>query len=235
MGIGIGRAHTELGFSDPTKDVLVRKVLMGIKRTKGCGQRQVAPLLKEDLLRMLTRMEGLRGLRDRALLLIGFAAALRRSELAALDVEDVEHVDEGVLLNIRRSKTDQTALGRRVAIPYGTQDACPVRALFNWLVRANIKTGAVFRSIDRIDRIAGTRLSVQSIALIVKEHARQIGLDSACYSGHSLRAGLVTSAIQAGVGVHKIQQQTGHRSLAMVARYVRDNDLFRSNAAQVLF
>lgn len=233
--IGIGWAHTELCFSDPTKDVLVRKVLMGIKRKKGCAQRQVAPLLKEDLLRMLPRMEGVRGLRDRAMLLVGFAAALRRSELAALDFEDVEQVDEGVLLHVRRSKTDQTALGRTIAIPRGAENACPVRALYDWLAGASIQNGAVFRSIDRFGRIAGTRLSVQSIALIVKEHARQIGLDSTCYSGHSLRAGLVTSAIQAGVGIHKIQQQTGHRSLAMVTRYVRDNDLFRSNAAGILF
>ncbi len=229
--VGIGRAHASQGLPDPTKSDLVRTVLRGVRRVKGTAQRQVNPLLKHDLVAMLPCMEGLKGHRDRALILIGFAAALRRSELAALARDDIEFVREGLVVHLRRSKTDQTGEGRKIAVPWGRGSACPVKALEKWLQCSGIETGPVFRPINQHQQIGATQLSAQSVALIVKAYAKLIGLDPTKMSGHSLRAGLVTSAIQAGVGVHKIQQQTGHRSVEMLARYIRDANLFEGNAS----
>lgn len=194
----------------------------------------MAPLLKQDLLSILPLMIGLKGVRDRAMLLLGFAGALRRSELVALDVEDLHSVQEGLILNIRRSKTDQEANGRKVAIPYGRTHACPVRAVEAWIAHAKLAHGPIFRSIRKGGRLDARRLSSQSVALIVKHYAAACGLDSDRVSGHSLRAGLVTSAAQAGVAMHKIQQQSGHRSTQMLARYIRDATLFENNAAGLL-
>jgi integrase len=232
--VGISRAHVSQGLPDPTKTDLVRAVLRGVRRTKGKPQRRVAPLLKQDLMAILPQMHGTKGVRDRALLLLGFAAALRRSELVALDVQDLELVREGMIVHQRRSKTDQEGVGRKIAIPYGRTSACPVKAVRDWLEHAQIEFGAVFRSISKGQVIAVDRLTGPSVALILKAYADKAGLVAANISGHSLRTGLVTSAAQAGVAAHKIQQQTGHRSAEMVARYIRDANLFENNAAGLL-
>ncbi|MDM7948291.1 site-specific integrase [Hydrogenophaga sp.] len=229
--VGIGRAHVSQGHADPAKTDLVRTVMRGVRRVKGTSQRQVSPLLKADILAMTEKTEGLRGVRDRALILVGFAAALRRSELATLDFGDVEFVREGLVIHLRTSKTDQEGAGRKIGVPWGRTSACPVKALENWLSLACIVEGPVFRSVTRHRRIRSSALSAQSIALILKSRASAVGLSANNISGHSLRSGLVTSAIQAGVAVHKIQQQTGHKSLAMLNRYIRDASLFDSNAA----
>jgi integrase len=179
-------------------------------------------------------MSGTRGVRDRALLLLGFAAALRRAELVALDVEDLQFVKQGVVLIVRRSKTDQEGYGRKIAVPYGRTHACAVGALQDWLQHATIQRGPVFRPVGKGGRIHGGRLTPQSVALVLKGYARASGLDASEISGHSLRSGLVTSAAQAGVPAHKIQQQSGHRSLEMLARYIRDTTIFENNAAGLL-
>jgi integrase len=232
--VGIGRAHVSQGLADPGKNDLVRTVLRGVRRTKGRPQRQATPLLKQDLLAILPLMRGTKGIRDRALLLIGFAAALRRSELVALDVQDLQFVKEGLIVYQRRSKTDQDGVGRKIAVPNGRTSACPVRALQGWLEYAQIADGAVFRSISKGHVIAADRLAGATVALILKDYARKAGLPASNISGHSLRSGLVTSAAQIGVSAHKIQQQTGHRSAEMVARYIRDANLFENNAAGLL-
>lgn len=229
--VGIARAHAQNGFPDPTKAELVRRVLRGIQRTRGCAQRQAAPLLSKDIAAMVERMRGLAGSRNRALLLLGFSAALRRSELAGLHVRDIEFVPQGLVVHVRRSKTDQTGLGRRIAVRPGRSGTCPVAAVREWLEVSGIKDGPIFRSITRHGVLGVGQLSGQSISLIVKEHAKLVGLDAVRFSGHSLRSGLVTSAIQAGVGIHKIQQQTGHKSLDMLARYIRDSNIFDDNAS----
>jgi site-specific recombinase XerD len=229
--VGIGRAHVSQGLADPTKSDLVRTVLRGVRRVKGTAQRQAAPLLKADVLTMMTRMSGLKGHRDRALILLGFAAALRRSELAALDYADIEFVREGLVVYLRRSKTDQEGEGRKIGVPWGRTSACPVKAVETWLEASKITSGPIFRAINRGGGVGQTQLTAQSIALILKGYANGIGLNPANISGHSLRSGLVTSAIQAGVAVHKIQQQTGHRSVEMLSRYIRDAGLFDSNAS----
>jgi integrase len=169
---------------------------------------------------------------DRALLLVGFAGAFRRSELVALDREDVEVTREGLVVTLRRSKTDQDGAGRRVAIPYGTNpETCPVRALESWLAATGIDAGALFRPVNRHGHMQPGRLSGFAVALVVKRYAAAARLDPAKYAGHSLRAGLATAAAIGGAPERSIMNQTGHRSTAMVRRYIRDGNLFRENAA----
>jgi len=232
--VAISRAHSSLGLADPAKSDLVRSVLRGLGRTEGKPQRQAAPVLREDLFPMLHQMRGLKGIRDRSLILIGFAAALRRSELVGLDVHDLQFVKEGLLVHLPRSKTDQAGEGRKIAVPFGRTSACPVKAMQGWLEAAVIGEGPVFRGVDKTGGVSPTRLTDQSVSLIVRHYARAIGLPAELYSGHSLRAGLVTSAARAGVSFAKIQQQTGHRSVAMLTRYIRDAQVFENNAAGLL-
>jgi len=209
--------------------------MRGIKRTQGCAQREAKPLLRDDLLMVLDKMgDGVKDIRDRALLLIGFAGALRRSELVGLNAEDVEHVRQGIVLHLRRSKTDQDGKGRKIGIPFGRTRWCPVASLDAWLAASGLAEGAIFRPVDRHGRIHDARLSGEAIALVVRERVAAAGLDPARYSGHSLRAGLATSAAQAGVPTWRIRTQTGHASDAMLARYIRDGELFTQNAAGAL-
>jgi len=174
---------------------------------------------------------GLGGIRDRALLLIGFAGGFRGSELVGLDVEDVEWSDEGVRLLIRRSKTDQESAGQFVAIARGTTLFCPVAALAEWLRASGITSGPLFRPVNCYGHLGPGRLGDRNVALIVKRYANAAGLDPAQYAGHSLRAGLVTQAAINGVPERAIMRQTRHQSSAMLGRYIRDANLFRDNAS----
>lgn len=232
--VGISRAHTSQGLPDPAKSDLVRVVLRGVRRAHGKAQRQAKPILREDLLAMLPHMQGTKGLRDRVLLLIGFAGAFRRSELVALNVEDIEIVSEGLIVHLRKSKNDQEAEGRKIGIPWGRSLACPVKALRAWLDHARIESGPILPYVNKGGLITRQRITPQAVNLIVKRYAEAIGINPDTVSGHSLRAGLATSAAKAGIPTLKIMQQTGHRSEAMLARYVRDADLFTNNAAGVL-
>jgi integrase len=233
--VGIGRAHVAYGFADPSKDPLVRAVLRGVRRELGTAQRRAAPLLRDDLLAVLERLPAdLRGVRDRALLLLGFAGGLRRSEIVQLDVEDLKFVPDGLTVRLRHSKTDQEGAGRMIAVPYGRTAACPVGAVRRWLDASGTQAGPVFRRISRRGVVSAGRLSDQVVSRVVKQQVASLGKSPDAYSGHSLRAGFVTSAAQAGAGFLMIQQQTGHRSVAMLNRYVRVADLFDGNAAGVL-
>lgn len=233
--VAINHAHKDRGLKSPARSALVTDTLRGIRRINGSKQRQVMPLLKTDLMKITKRLGGLIGIRDKALLLTGFAGAFRRSELVALQVEDVRFVKEGVLIHVRRSKTDQNGVGRKVAIPYTKGSHCPVRALKMWLEKSGIKTGALFRRMNRFDQVTDYGLCPASVALIVKQRAREVGLNPEQYSGHSLRAGLVTSAAQAGVSSWKIRQQTAHKSDLMLQRYIRDSQLFQNNAVSQIW
>ena len=229
--ISIGKAHTTQGMPSPTDTELVRATLRGIRHAHGSAQRQVAPAVKEDVLAMVANLHGTKGIRDKALLLIGFAGAFRRSELVSLTVADIEQAKQGLIVHLRRSKTDQDGRGRRVAIPFARGAVCPVLALHEWLDVAGITEGPIFRPVNRHGVIANVALSAQAVALVVKERAKVVGLDSERYAGHSLRAGLVTSAAQLGVSSWKIRQQTGHASDAMLSRYIREANIFVDNAA----
>jgi integrase len=231
----INRVHQTAGHPVPAsgKETLVSETLKGIRRTIGTTQTGKQPIFTDDLRAMLRALpESLRGTRDRALLLIGFAGGFRRSELASLTVEDVAAPAAGLVIRIHRSKTDQEGQGREVAIPYGGNlETCPVRAYQEWLAAAAITAGPIFREIDRHGRVAGNSLHKDSIGLIVKRAAASAGLDPAKYAGHSLRAGLATQAYLNGATELAIMQQTGHRSLATVRKYIRQGSLFRDNPA----
>jgi integrase len=231
----ISIAHKAQRLPSPVSSPLVRATMRGVRREHGTAQRQAAPLLREDLFVVLGAMgDRLKDLRDRALLLIGFAGGLRRSELAAINLIDFERVRDGIVLTIRRSKTDQDGVGRKIGIPFGRTIHCPVRALENWLNSARIESGPVFRPVDRHGRVSVGRLSGEAVSLIARDRMVAAGFDPAGYSGHSLRAGFATSATRAGISTFKIRQQTGHASDAMLSRYIRDGELFLGNAAGAL-
>jgi integrase len=232
--VAINLEHRVRGLKAPTEHALVTSTLRGIRRTFRQPQRRVAPLLKEQLLAIIGRLTGVSGARDEALLLVGFAGAFRRSELVALEVADLRFTSEGVLIHVRYSKTDQEGEGRTVAIPFARGSVCAVRALQRWLEVGGITTGKVFRGVDRHGNVAARGLDPHSVARIVKIHVAQIGLDPDLFSGHSLRAGLVTSAAKAGVSAWKIRQQTGHKTDAMVDRYIRDERLFAGNGVEAV-
>jgi site-specific recombinase XerD len=225
--------HRAAGEDTPTGDERVKAVLAGIRRTIGAAPVRKKAATSDIVLGMVGgRGQSLRDLRDRAILLLGFAGAFRRSELVALDVADLEWTPEGVLITIRRSKTDQDGLGRKVAIPRG-EVACPVAALRAWLDAAGVADGAVFVRIwnKRSQRVTSQRLAPRNVAAIVKAGVARLGLDPSTFGGHSLRSGLVTTAVKRGVNLVKICDQTGHRSLEMLRVYSRDAELFAGNAA----
>lgn len=197
----ISQAHQAKGFDSPTHNNLIRSTWAGIKNTHGTAQEGKKPLLIEHVRAIVEVLpDTLIGVRDRALLLVNFAGAFRRSELIGINMTDIEFSTDGLVINLRRSKGDQEGKGERIGIPYGsTPMTCPVRALQEWLNEANITEGAVFRSVNRHSQVQPNALSDKAVALIVKRVVELIGLNPDEYSGHSPRAGLATSAAKAGV------------------------------------
>jgi site-specific recombinase XerD len=209
----------------------VRAVMAGIRRTHGAAQRQASPATAEVLRAVVPGLgTDLGGLRDRALVTLGFAGAFRRSELVALDVADLVFSPRGVEVRVRRSKTDQAGEGRIAAIPFASGEVCPVRALRAWLDAAQLTSGPVFRAVDRWGKIGG-RLDGRDVARIVKRTVQASGLDPQPFSGHSLRSGLATSAALAGKSDRAIMAQGRWKGRAMVDRYVRAADAWKDNAA----
>jgi integrase len=230
----ISQAHQLAGFPNPVQDKLVRTVMGGIRRVKGTAQTGKDPLSPELLRKMFVdASQDLRTLRDRALLLVGFAGAFRRSELVALRYEDVRFTDEGLVVTIRKSKTDPEGEGQTVGIPYGSHpESCPVRALETWLERSNITYGYLFTAIGRWGgEVREKPICDHQLAKIIKRLAERAGLDAASFSGHSLRSGLATSAAEGGATERAIMDQTRHRSLKQVRKYIRRGSLFKDNAA----
>ncbi len=229
----ISQAHKAADLDTPTVDRAVRRIMTGIRRQKGTAQEGKAPAITREIRAMVEHLPPtLRGQRDRALLLLGFAGAFRRSELVSLDVDDLTWSDDGLTVRVKRSKTDQEGAGRTVGIPYGSKPTtCPVRAVRAWLAVAEIADGPVFRGVDPHNNLRRTRLSDKTVARVVKSSAEAAGLDPTQYAGHSLRAGLATAAAQAGVAERVIMAQTGHKSLPMVRKYIREGSLFTQNAA----
>jgi site-specific recombinase XerD len=222
-------AHKLAGLDTPTDDERVKATVRGIRRTLGTAKSKKAPATAERLLAMAANTgAGLKGLRDRALLLLGFAGALRRSELVALDISDIEETPDGMKVTIRQSKTDQEGAGQVIAIPFG-RIACPVAALKEWITIAGIQSGAIFRSVNRHGRVGG-RLTDQSVSDIVKEHAARLRLNPQQFAGHSLRAGFLTSAASRGASIFKMMDVSRHRSVDTLRSYVRDAELFKDHA-----
>ena len=230
----ISKAHSAKGYASPAslKHAAVAEVLAGIRRDCGTAQNAKNPILTADLKRLLAGTgDNLKGIRDRALLLLGFAGGFRRSELAALQVSDVAFTEDGAVVTLRRTKTDQEGQGRKVGIPYGSHPTlCPVRSLRRWIEAAALSDGPLFRSVDKHGKL-GASITPQTVRLVIVGLADTAGLEASRFSAHSLRSGLATQATINGASERAIMKQTGHKSVAMVRRYVRDANLFRENAA----
>ena len=228
----IAVAHTLAGYHLDTRHPAIRDVMRGVRRVHGIApRRQAAPLTTPLLVRLLDTCVGDRliDLRDRALLLCGFVSALRQSEIVDLNAADIIIRPEGLRVTIRRSKSDQEGEGQVVAIGRTGSATCPVAAYEMWVSVTGIDEGAVFRRVDRHGRLLD-RLQPEAVADMVRSRAERAGLaHPERYSGHSLRAGLATSAAAAGVEERRIMDQTRHRSVGMVRRYVREGELFRRN------
>jgi integrase len=229
---GIAWAHRCARAPSPHRDPVVLDQLEALRREKGTRPARKAPLTVDLLRRVVDAMgQDLEAVRDRAILLFGFAGGFRRSELVALDVADLTFSNEGVSVLLRKSKTDQHGAGITKPIPFGgSAETCPVRVLRAWLDIASIAEGPIFRRLDRAGR--GKRLSGHAVAKIVKERAAAVGLSPKDLSGHSLRSGVATSAARAGKDVFEIMATTGHKKADTVAAYVREAKAFERNAVK---
>jgi len=227
--------HKMKGHYLDTKHPIIMENLHGIKRTKGTNQKAKKPILINDLKQIidvidqyisycgLSEIEKSRKvrnkIRDKAIILIGFAGGFRRSELVNIDYDDVEFVPEGIKIFIKRSKTDQSGEGMIKAIPYfDNKIYCPVLALKHWIEFSEIKSDKIFEISDK------------SVSLIIKKYAAQLGLDANKYGGHSLRSGFATSAAESGGEERNIMAMTGHKTTQMVRRYIQEANLFKNNA-----
>ena len=224
-------AHRLSGLPSPTQTPLVRAVLSGARRELGAKPDRKAAATVDALGSMLAQVPvTITGRRDRALLLIGFAGALRRSELVGLDLEDLEEADQGLILHIRQSKTDQAGEGRQVAILHGTR-LRPVQALQDWLCASGITEGPVFRSCSSTGNVGQKRMDPGTVARIIKKYAAAAGLDPDAFAGHSLRAGFATAALDSGADLSAVATQLGHAKLDTTRIYDR-RSIFSSHAGR---
>lgn len=232
----ISQAHEAVEFENPTHTSIVRNTMKGIKRTLGTAPRQMTAAVIDDIRLMVRALpNNLLGVRDKALLLLGFSGAFRRSEIVGLDIEDLEFKSEGIIVHLRRSKTDQEASGMLKGIPYGRRlETCPVKAIETWLEASGIQSGPIFRGVDKHGNLLPNRLCPQAVAIIIKRAAHNAGLDEGKYAGHSLRSGAATTAASSGAEERKIMAMTGHKSVYMVRRYIHLGRLFQDSASSSL-
>ena len=238
--VSVGVVHKLKGHYLDTKHPTIVENLMGIKRRKGIKQKGKKPLLINDLKNIIKVIDQenkheIKIARDRTIILLGFGGGFRRHELISLDWEDLDFVNEGLKINIKKSKTDQFGEGSIKALPYFDDHRyCPVRSIQQWLKISNIKNGPLFRKFHKGMKLSKIRLSDQSVALLVKEYLSKTGVDNTNYSGHSLRSGFATSAAEAGAEERSIMAMTGHKSTEMVRRYIKEANLFKNNALNKL-
>jgi integrase len=235
----ITKAHQSSGFAESpasTHNFILSQTLKGIRRTIGTAQVGKNPLLADDIRAIIfASAEGPKGARDRALVLTGFSGAFRRSELARMNVLDLEFTADGIVVDVPVSKTDQEAAGRKVGLPFGDNpNTCPVLALRRWIKEAQISEGPVFRKVGRYGHVSKRGLNSNSIGGLLKRAAARAGMRVEPLGGHSLRSGHVTQAAMNGVAERVIMRQTGHRSTKTLRRYIRIGEMFRENAARGL-
>jgi site-specific recombinase XerD len=233
--VSIGVIHKMKGHYLDTKHPLIIENLMGIKRRKGTVQKGKKPLLIRDLKTIIDvinqqKIEDIKKLRDKTMILVGFSGGFRRNEIVSLDVDDLEFVYEGVKITVKKSKTDQFGEGFIKALPYFENELyCPVISLKRWLNISKITKGSIFRRFTKGSNLSNNRLTDQTVALLIKEYLKLAGIDSTNYSGHSLRSGFATSAAESGVEERSIMAMTGHKSTEMVRRYIKEINLFKNN------
>jgi site-specific recombinase XerD len=215
--------HKLSGHYIDIKNPMITENLMGIKRILGSHQKAKKPILINDLKLIIDVVDKdekkENKFKNKALILIGFSGGFRRSELVAIDYEDLDFVKEGVKIFVKRSKTDQSGEGMTKGIPYFSNPVyCPVVSLKKWIEKSGIKSGKIFDISDK------------SVALTIKKYAALAGLDSNKYSGHSLRSGFATSTAELGAEERSIMAMTGHKTTQMVRRYIQEANLFKNNA-----
>ena len=234
--VAISRVHQAAGYEPATRDKDVRETYQGICREQGTAPKRAAPLMVDDLRPILDAApDTMLGTRDCALLLVGLAGGFRASELVGLTVADVRFVPAGMVVLLRRSKTDQKGEGREIAIGNGkAESTCPVRALRAWLAAASIKKGAIFRSVNRHGKVSPGALTRSRVGNVLRRAADRADLPTVGYSAHSIRAGFATSAAKGGASERSIMKTTGHKSEKMVRGYIRDAKLFQDNAGDAL-
>jgi site-specific recombinase XerD len=238
--VSIGVIHKMKGHYLDTKHPIIIENLMGIKRRKGIVQKGKKPILINNLKIIIDvinqqKIEDIKKLRDKSIILIGFSGGFRRNEIVSLDVEDLDFVFEGLKITVRRSKTDQFGEGLTKGLPYFENKIyCPVTTLQRWLNVSKIKKGPLFRRFSKGSKLTSNRLTDQTVALIIKQYLNFAGVNSSNYSGHSLRSGFATSAAEAGAEERSIMAMTGHKSTEMVRRYIKEANLFKNNALNKL-
>ena len=234
--VSIGVIHRLKGHYLDTKHPSIIENIMGIKRRKGSSQKGKKPILINNLKQIINvidqqKIEKIKKFRDRSIILIGFSGGFRRNEIVSLNIDDLDFVQEGLKITIRRSKTDQFGEGSLKGLPYfDNQEYCPVKSIQKWLNLSKIKSGPLFRRFSKGSKLTDNRLTDQTVALLIKKYLELAGVDSENYSGHSLRSGFATSAAESGADERNIMAMTGHKSTEMVRRYIKEANLFKNNA-----
>ena len=234
--VSIGVIHKLKGHYLDTKHPTIIENIMGIKRRKGSIQIGKKPLLVSNLKKIIdvideAKNEKIKMLRDRTIILTGFSGGFRRNELVSLNYEDLDFVEKGLKINLRRSKTDQFGEGSIKGLPYFDNSLyCPVVSISKWIEISKINSGALFRRFNKGSKLSENRLTDQSVALLIKDYLKIAGIESRNYSGHSLRSGFATSAAESGAEERSIMAMTGHKSAEMVRKYIKEANLFKNNA-----
>jgi site-specific recombinase XerD len=228
----INKAHTSSNHPSPTNVQTVKELLEGIARTNGNKQSPKKALILDDLKLLIDSIDvaTLTGKRDKALILMGFALASRRSELVSINIQDVTYTNEGIDVSIREEKTKQNI---SKSILYANNLYCPIQALKEWIEASGIKSNSIFRAINKSNGI-GERLDGRTVANTIKKYAELSGLDPSLYSGHSVRSGMATSAAEKNFSAQSIMHQTGHKSQGMVNRYVQQGNRYKNNVTSIL-
>jgi site-specific recombinase XerD len=233
--VSISVIHKIKGLYIDIKNPVIVENFLGIKRQIGVAQKGKRPLTIENLKKIVNSINSnelclARNLRDKTILLIGFAGGFRRSELTNLNYQDLEFVNEGIKIKIIKSKTDQFGEGMIKAIPYfNNEEFCPVINLKKMLKICEVNEGGIFRRISKSGKVSTSSLTDQNVALILKKYLTIVGLDNINFSGHSLRSGFATASAESGADERSIMNMTGHKSTEMVRRYIKESNLFKNN------
>ena len=234
--VSISMVHKLKGFYLDIKHPVIIDNLMGIRRVKGSIQRGKKPILAKHLKSIInvinsSEINNLVKLRDKSIILLGFSGGFRRSELISIDYDDLEFVEEGLKIDIKKSKTDQFGEGMIKGLPYFANEVyCPVTNLRKWIDESHIKYGPIFRRFFKGSILTNNRLTDQTVALLIKKYLNLAGIENANFAGHSLRSGFATVAAESGADERSIMAMTGHKSTQMVRRYIKEANIFKNNA-----
>tara|TARA_Y100000816_G_scaffold91835_1_gene63481 strand:- start:5711 stop:6664 length:954 start_codon:yes stop_codon:yes gene_type:complete len=234
--VSISMVHKLKGHYLDTKHPIIVENLMGIRRVKGSIQKGKKPILLNHLKTIIEvihnqNIEDIKKFRDKSIILVGFGGGFRRNEIISIDHEDLEFVNEGLKITIKKSKTDQFGEGMIKGLPYFTNEFyCPISNLKKWLEISKINSGPIFRRFSKGSSLTDKRLTDQSVVLLIKKYLNLAGIDNENFAGHSLRSGFATVAAEAGADERSIMAMTGHKSTQMVRRYIKEANIFKNNA-----